>query len=133
MFVRYIHFHSFHSLIDGTNQYVKGVISDPQNGIHPNGIHCAVVLLGVYSLSSGEPLLGVMNQPFYILNEQKEWKGRMVWGVAMGTSHVVYVPKPFGTKRGMHNYVHIYNCHTYKHTYTYIQTYKHTYIIRTYM
>lgn len=85
--------------IDGTNQYVKGVISDPEDGIHPNGINCAVVLLGVYSLSSGEPLLGVINQPFYILNEQKEWKGRMVWGVAMGTSHVVYVPKPFGTKR----------------------------------
>ena len=32
--------------------------------LSPSGLHCALVLIGVYLRSTGEPIMGVINQPF---------------------------------------------------------------------
>ncbi|XP_041097882.1 inositol polyphosphate 1-phosphatase-like isoform X2 [Polyodon spathula] len=51
--------------IDSTNQYIKGRGDvDPEKGLYPSGLQSALVLIGVYDRASGEPIMGVINQPF---------------------------------------------------------------------
>jgi len=73
--------------LDGTNEYIKGgnetVNSD---NIFPGGLQVVTVLIGVYDRTSGIPLIGVVNQPFYgykKLNDKIEYTGRTLWGVAL--------------------------------------------------
>ena len=41
------------------------------------------VLIGAYLVSSGEPVVGVVQQPFWKQDPSSgEWRGRLVWGVA---------------------------------------------------
>ncbi|KAM9444337.1 inositol polyphosphate 1-phosphatase [Clarias gariepinus] len=72
--------------IDGTSQYIQGKeqeISD--NKICPSGLPCALVLIGVYLRATGEPVMGVINQPFaYRDSKSKRWKGQNFWGVSYG-------------------------------------------------
>uniref|UniRef100_A0A8C6VJW6 inositol-1,4-bisphosphate 1-phosphatase n=1 Tax=Naja naja TaxID=35670 RepID=A0A8C6VJW6_NAJNA len=52
--------------IDSTNQYIRGCGNVmPVNGIYPSGLHSALVLIGVYNRHSGEPVLGIINEPFF--------------------------------------------------------------------
>lgn len=57
--------------IDGTNEYIKG---ESKNSVHPkipaSGLQCVTILIGVYEISTGNPIIGVINQPF--LNEKTE-------------------------------------------------------------
>lgn len=50
---------------DGTSQYIQGKdreVSDSE--FCPSGLPCALVLIGVYMRDTGEPVMGVINQPF---------------------------------------------------------------------
>uniref|UniRef100_A0A8D2KSN7 inositol-1,4-bisphosphate 1-phosphatase n=1 Tax=Varanus komodoensis TaxID=61221 RepID=A0A8D2KSN7_VARKO len=52
--------------IDSTNQYIRGCGNVlPVDGIYPSGLHSALVLIGAYSRQSGEPVLGIINEPFF--------------------------------------------------------------------
>lgn len=54
------------SLADSTNQYIRGQASvAPIGGICPSGLRSALVLIGAYDRSSGDPVLGVINEPFF--------------------------------------------------------------------
>ncbi|TKC50691.1 hypothetical protein EI555_001032 [Monodon monoceros] len=51
--------------IDSTYQYIKGSADIKSNqGIFPSGLQCVTILIGVYDIQTGVPLMGVINQPF---------------------------------------------------------------------
>lgn len=51
---------------DATSQYIEGREEALEEGrLFPSGLHCALVLIGVYLRSTGEPVMGVINQPFH--------------------------------------------------------------------
>ncbi|KAG9462304.1 hypothetical protein GDO78_014412 [Eleutherodactylus coqui] len=53
--------------IDSTYQYIKGSGDiQPEAGIYPKGLQCVTVLIGVFLMDSGHPIMGVVNQPFAI-------------------------------------------------------------------
>lgn len=70
--------------IDSTAEYIYGNNSASHpSGIHEGGLPCVTVLLGSYLRSSGEPVVGVVNQPFYEWNMvSSRWQGRFFWGVS---------------------------------------------------
>lgn len=50
--------------IDSTYQYIKGSADIKSNqGIFPCGLQCVTILIGVYDIQTGVPLMGVINQP----------------------------------------------------------------------
>lgn len=66
--------------IDSTADYINGGEKvDDTTGIHLSGLRCVTVLIGAYSKTTGMPILGVINQPFYT-NVNSEWKGNCYWG-----------------------------------------------------
>ncbi|XP_031829066.1 inositol polyphosphate 1-phosphatase isoform X2 [Nomia melanderi] len=66
--------------IDSTADYIHGGEKvDDATGIHLSGLRCVTVLIGAYSKSSGIPVLGVVNQPFYTCIDEW-WKGNCYWG-----------------------------------------------------
>ncbi|XP_051532613.1 inositol polyphosphate 1-phosphatase isoform X3 [Myxocyprinus asiaticus] len=70
--------------IDGTSQYIEGKEAEEQDeGFCPSGLPCALVLIGVYLRATGQPVMGVINQPFNHKDSKgKGWKGQHVWGVS---------------------------------------------------
>ncbi|XP_072939601.1 inositol polyphosphate 1-phosphatase [Epargyreus clarus] len=62
--------------IDATAEFIAGVRGEAAEG---KGLPCVTVLIGAYLRSTGEPVVGVVNQPFY-----NNGKGRIVWGVHYG-------------------------------------------------
>ncbi|TRY97761.1 hypothetical protein DNTS_008265 [Danionella cerebrum] len=70
--------------IDGTSQYIEGKEEEePDEGFCASGLPCALVLIGVYLRTTGEPVMGVINQPFNRKESTgKGWKGMYVWGVS---------------------------------------------------
>ncbi|XP_049629229.1 inositol polyphosphate 1-phosphatase-like [Suncus etruscus] len=75
--------------IDSTYQYIKGSADTKSNqGIYPSGLQCVTILIGVYDIQTGIPLMGVINQPF--LSQDRDthrWKGQCYWGLSyMGTN-----------------------------------------------
>ncbi|XP_077010594.1 inositol polyphosphate 1-phosphatase isoform X2 [Tamandua tetradactyla] len=84
--------------IDSTYQYIKGSANvKPNHGIFPCGLQCVTILIGVYDIQTGLPLIGVINQPFVSqdLNTLR-WKGQCYWGLSyMGTNiHSLQLPIP---------------------------------------
>ncbi|VCX20569.1 unnamed protein product, partial [Gulo gulo] len=84
--------------IDSTYQYIKGSADIKSNqGIFPSGLQCVTILIGVYDLHTGVPLMGVINQPFVSqdLNTLR-WKGQRYWGLSYsGTNiHSLQLPDP---------------------------------------
>ncbi|XP_038220279.1 inositol polyphosphate 1-phosphatase [Zerene cesonia] len=59
--------------IDATAEFISGVRGEAKPG---HGLPCVTVLIGAYLKSTGQPVVGVINQPFY-----DNGKGRIVWGV----------------------------------------------------
>ena len=52
--------------IDATSQYIKGGEEEVEEGFPPTrGLKVVTVLIGAFSLSTGQPRLGVVNQPFH--------------------------------------------------------------------
>ncbi|KAL8163632.1 UNVERIFIED_CONTAM: hypothetical protein K2H54_031979 [Gekko kuhli] len=82
--------------IDSTNQYIRGrgdVV--PVDGIYPSGLHSALVLIGVYNRHSGEPVLGIINEPFF--QEQlpeHRWQSRYHWGISYGDTKLSSLSRP---------------------------------------
>ncbi|XP_008584996.1 PREDICTED: inositol polyphosphate 1-phosphatase, partial [Galeopterus variegatus] len=72
-----------------TYQYIKGSADIKSiQGIFPCGLQCVTILIGVYDIQTGVPLMGVINQPFVSqdLNTLR-WKGQCYWGLSyMGTN-----------------------------------------------
>jgi len=82
--------------IDSTYQYIRGSADIKSNqGIFPSGLQCVTILIGVYDLHTGVPLMGVINQPFVSqdLNTLR-WKGQCYWGLSyLGTNiHSLQLP-----------------------------------------
>ncbi|PAA76683.1 hypothetical protein BOX15_Mlig013832g3 [Macrostomum lignano] len=81
--------------IDGTAEYISGS-RDPEfrpgENISQNGLPNVTVLIGVYERSTGLPIIGVINQPFFKTEDGKIWSGRMVWGACIGDARVTSVP-----------------------------------------
>ena len=53
------------------------------------GLPCVTMLIGVYELSTGRPVVGVINQPFWKRGSSGHWTGRQVWGVTMNELNIV--------------------------------------------
>lgn len=70
--------------IDSTYQYIKGSANVKSNqGVFPSGLQCVTILIGVYDLQTGLPLMGVINQPFVSQNlNTLRWKGQCYWGLS---------------------------------------------------
>uniref|UniRef100_A0A8C5QHY3 Inositol polyphosphate 1-phosphatase n=1 Tax=Leptobrachium leishanense TaxID=445787 RepID=A0A8C5QHY3_9ANUR len=76
--------------IDSTYQYIKGS-SDikPNNGIYTKGLQCVTILIGVYLIDTGLPVMGVINQPFATRDPKTlRWKGQHYWGLSYMDSNV---------------------------------------------
>ncbi|XP_075997028.1 inositol polyphosphate 1-phosphatase [Genypterus blacodes] len=82
--------------IDATSQYIEGREEVLEEGhLSPSGLHCALVLIGVYLRSTGEPVMGVINQPFnYKDPAGGGWRGKHFWGVSCGAIRVCSVSRP---------------------------------------
>ena len=61
----------------------------------------SIVLMGVYNICTGEPVIGVLNQPFCSKDEHGRWNGRVVWGVASEGFKLACVPRPERYHRGI--------------------------------
>lgn len=75
--------------IDSTYQYIKGSANVKSNqGVFPSGLQCVTILIGVYDIQTGVPLMGVINQPFVSQDlTTLRWKGQYYWGLSyMGTN-----------------------------------------------
>ncbi|KAL2087923.1 hypothetical protein ACEWY4_016751 [Coilia grayii] len=71
--------------IDSTFQYIKGISNSvPQDSIYSRGLQCVTVLIGAYDLRTGEPVMGVINQPFALMDDSKRWRGKFFWGISAG-------------------------------------------------
>lgn len=63
---------------DSTAEYIAGdgpdgldgAPTDPESMVK-SGLHCVTVLIGAYDRSSGIPLMGVINQPFYMKDKNE--------------------------------------------------------------
>ncbi|KPP69645.1 inositol polyphosphate 1-phosphatase-like [Scleropages formosus] len=82
--------------IDATSQYIKGQVEVVAEGeICPSGLQCALVLIGAYLRATGEPVIGVINQPFAERDlVSQSWKGQHFWGVSCGSINAFSIPKP---------------------------------------
>ncbi|XP_059490742.1 inositol polyphosphate 1-phosphatase [Neocloeon triangulifer] len=68
--------------IDSTAEYIQGAECSPNShGIFTSGLRCATVLIGAYNRKTGEPMIGVVNQPFF-QEEAENWRGTYFWGVS---------------------------------------------------
>ncbi|KAI7789820.1 inositol polyphosphate 1-phosphatase [Triplophysa rosa] len=76
--------------IDGTSQYIEGKEEEePDEGFCPSGLPCALVLIGVYLRATGQPVMGVINQPFKCKDFMGQgWRGQHFWGVSYGDVNV---------------------------------------------
>ncbi|KAK6319384.1 hypothetical protein J4Q44_G00105950 [Coregonus suidteri] len=80
--------------IDATSQYIEGREESAEEGrLCPSGLQCALVLIGVYLRATGEPVMGVINQPFNH-KDPTGWKGKHFWGVSCGTVKACSVLRP---------------------------------------
>ncbi|KAK7832188.1 hypothetical protein U0070_015335 [Myodes glareolus] len=90
--------------IDSTYQYIKGSANVKSNqGVFPSGLQCVTILIGVYDIQTGVPLMGVINQPFVSQNlTTLRWKGQYYWGLSyMGTNiHSLQITLSKGTGGG---------------------------------
>ncbi|XP_014826684.1 PREDICTED: inositol polyphosphate 1-phosphatase [Poecilia mexicana] len=82
--------------IDATSQYIEGREEVLEEGrLSPSGLHCALVLIGVYLRSTGEPVMGVINQPFNNKDPAGTgWRGKHYWGVSCGSTNICSESRP---------------------------------------
>lgn len=79
--------------IDSTAQYIDGSVGECNGqGIVSEGLQCVTVLIGVYSKTTGIPLIGVTNQPFATYDsDSQSWHGNMSWGVCLNGKKIASV------------------------------------------
>ncbi|XP_017787318.1 PREDICTED: inositol polyphosphate 1-phosphatase [Nicrophorus vespilloides] len=69
--------------IDSTAEYIGAKETRTDCGVSVSGLSCVTVLIGVYQIETGLPILGIVNQPFSELAEDNRWRGRCHWGVSL--------------------------------------------------
>lgn len=71
--------------IDATAEYIqaKEKYSKFPN-IMASGLKCVTVLIGVFETVQGNPIIGVVNQPFADEPEPNEFEGKVYWGLTIG-------------------------------------------------
>ncbi|XP_065363805.1 inositol polyphosphate 1-phosphatase [Calliphora vicina] len=70
--------------IDATAEYISGdTMFTNFPGITSTGLDCVTVLIGVYDLSSGLPVIGVISQPFGNKIEDNIYNSALYWGIAL--------------------------------------------------
>lgn len=79
--------------IDSTYQYIRGSADVmPSKGIYPKGLQCVTILIGVYHIDTGLPVMGVVNQPFAIKDpETNRWKSQWYWGLSYKDTNICSV------------------------------------------
>ncbi|KAK9879364.1 hypothetical protein WA026_004212 [Henosepilachna vigintioctopunctata] len=80
--------------IDSTSEYIRAVDKD-QNDVKISGLTCVTILIGAYDLHSGEPVIGVVNQPFLEHTDEK-WRGGCYWGVCANSTKISSVERHVG-------------------------------------
>lgn len=75
--------------IDSTANYIRGNREEPTSPgdqvMTSTGLSVVTVLIGVFSMKSGQPVIGVVNQPFAEYDKEKKcWRGQTYWGVHVG-------------------------------------------------
>ncbi|XP_062366833.1 LOW QUALITY PROTEIN: inositol polyphosphate 1-phosphatase [Cinclus cinclus] len=82
--------------IDSTNEFIGGREDVAAiDGIAPGGLRSALVLVGAFDRSTGIPVLGVINEPFFRRDPQTHrWQGRYHWGVAHGDTRLCSLSPP---------------------------------------
>ncbi|UXI16840.1 tRNA pseudouridine synthase [Sarcoptes scabiei] len=74
--------------IDSTSEYIKDCSftndDDHNDPLPVKGLGCVTCLFGVFDINTGEPILGVLSQPFYRKNKQSEFTERCFWGLKIG-------------------------------------------------
>uniref|UniRef100_A0A8C7JHC0 Si:ch211-160o17.2 n=1 Tax=Oncorhynchus kisutch TaxID=8019 RepID=A0A8C7JHC0_ONCKI len=86
-------FYVFGFRSDATSQYIEGREEVVEDCLCPSGLQCALVLIGVYLRATGEPVIGVINQPFNH-KDPTGWKGKHFWGVSCGSVKASSVLRP---------------------------------------
>ncbi|KAK7066740.1 Inositol monophosphatase, partial [Halocaridina rubra] len=72
-----------------TGEYVNGKTGHSEWNIYKYGLPCVTVLIGIYDRSTGNPVGGVVNQPFcYFDEESQKWHGKAYWGISYGGTNV---------------------------------------------
>ncbi|XP_049743646.1 inositol polyphosphate 1-phosphatase isoform X1 [Elephas maximus indicus] len=90
--------------IDSTYQYIKGSADiKPNQGIFSCGLQCVTILIGVYDIQTGTPLMGVVNQPFVSQDPNTlRWKGQCYWGLSYMETNIhslqLHIPERNGTE-----------------------------------
>ncbi|XP_072041881.1 inositol polyphosphate 1-phosphatase-like [Amphiura filiformis] len=93
--------------IDGTSEYIHGGGEGPlpADGICPVGLPLALVLIGVFDRATGQPLMGLINQPFAKYNKQdNSWAGQSLWGISYKNTNINNIETPksdAADKKGM--------------------------------
>ncbi|XP_053554591.1 inositol polyphosphate 1-phosphatase [Bombina bombina] len=89
--------------IDSTFQYIKGSADiKPDQGIYSKGLQCVTVLIGVYQIDTGLPIMGVINQPFATRDPKTlRWKGQCYWGLSYMDTNICSLQ--FSTANGEAN------------------------------
>lgn len=63
----------FYFHLDSTAQYIKGLSDvEADGGVYTRGLQCVTVLIGAYRVSSGLPVIGIVNQPFHSLDSAQK-------------------------------------------------------------
>ena len=69
---------------DATAEYISGdTIFTNFPGITSTGLDCVTVLIGVYDLISGLPVMGVISQPFGNKIDDNIYNSALYWGIAL--------------------------------------------------
>lgn len=72
--------------IDATAQYIQGEeMASNFDNIMKSGLKCVTVLIGAYEKSSGEPIIGIINQPFF-KHIDDGYESNIYWG-CIGNHH----------------------------------------------
>ncbi|XP_058445587.1 inositol polyphosphate 1-phosphatase [Malaya genurostris] len=71
--------------IDATAEYIRAQDKTTKfPNIKASGLECVTVLIGVYETVRGDPIIGVVNQPFASKNETDTYESRIYWGLTIG-------------------------------------------------
>ncbi|XP_022911286.1 inositol polyphosphate 1-phosphatase [Onthophagus taurus] len=62
--------------IDSTAEYINGIEKLSNSNIYTTGLKCVTVLIGIFNKKTGNPISGIINQPFFEENQQL---GRRFW------------------------------------------------------
>lgn len=73
--------------IDGTAEYINGNnATSAIANIEKSGLKCATVLIGAYNKDTNKPFMGVINQPFFLQNDDG-FKSKIFWGASINSEN----------------------------------------------